>query len=147
MYARINGVKALTLFDSGCSIDAISPEFARVANLTTFKLDTPIPLQLGCVGSRSVINFGVRADMQLGARSKESYFDIANIDHYDAIIGIPLLVQWGVKLDFETQTIRFDDQVIESLRVAESDARVQPTGRKVNRTAAKYPWAESSKPE
>ncbi len=60
MYAKINGVQALTLFDSGCSIDAISPEFAKVANLSTFKLDTPIPLQLGCVDSRSVINFGVR---------------------------------------------------------------------------------------
>ena len=76
-FIEIGGVKALTLFDSGGSIDAMSPEFARVASLKTFELENPVPLQLGCVGSRSVINFGVKTRMTLGNRSEDVYFDFA----------------------------------------------------------------------
>ena len=130
--------QALTLFDSGCSIDAMSPEFARVAGLSTFKLDNPIPLQLGCVGSRSVINFGVKTDMKFGNKTQSVYFDVVNIDHYDLIIRVPLLVQWGMTLDFGSQMIKFDDWEIASLRADGSDAKAVLTRKQGNKPAAKY---------
>ena len=121
----------------------MSPEFARVANLKTFELDNPIPLQLGCVGSRSVINFGVDTRMSLGNRSEDVYFDIANIDHYDVIIGVPLLDKWGMSLDFSDHTVKFGDQVIHSLKVNEWEHRSKANGRRVQRNK----WAPTTKPE
>ncbi|KAG6914105.1 hypothetical protein DXG01_002409 [Tephrocybe rancida] len=48
---EINGLKAFTLFDSGCTIDAVSPEFARVANVKVHPLEalqaTPWDTYLG----------------------------------------------------------------------------------------------------
>ena len=50
-YVKINGVKAYTLFDSGSTKDAVSPDFTRVASLPVKQLDKPVTLQLGCSGS------------------------------------------------------------------------------------------------
>ena len=47
-YVTINGVKAYTLFDSGSTTDAISPDFARVSNVPILRLEKPATLQLGC---------------------------------------------------------------------------------------------------
>ncbi|TFK50711.1 hypothetical protein OE88DRAFT_1736195 [Heliocybe sulcata] len=55
-YITINGVCALVLFDTGSTLDCVSPEFAQVANLTCYELGNPTVLQLGTVGSRSKIN-------------------------------------------------------------------------------------------
>ena len=35
----------------------------------------------------------------------EEYFDVANIDHYDVILGMPLLQRLGITLDFTGQGI------------------------------------------
>ena len=48
---NINGLTAIAMFDSGSTADAVSPEFARVANLKIFALEEPVPIQLGCKGS------------------------------------------------------------------------------------------------
>jgi hypothetical protein len=50
-YVTINGVKAYMLFDSGSTTDALSPDFARVANVPLYRLVKPATLQLGCSGS------------------------------------------------------------------------------------------------
>lgn len=50
-YVMINNVPALALFDSKSLIDVVSPDYAMEAKLEMFILDTPIPLQLRCVGS------------------------------------------------------------------------------------------------
>lgn len=41
---KINGLDALTMFNSGCTTDAVSPEFARVAKLKDEVLTDAIPL-------------------------------------------------------------------------------------------------------
>ena len=55
---NINGLMAVAMFDSGSTADAVSPEFAHVANLKVFTLEEPVPIQLGCKGSRSKIIYG-----------------------------------------------------------------------------------------
>jgi hypothetical protein len=42
---------------------------------------------LGCIGSRSSINYGCETGIRRGKKTILRYFDIANIDRYDAIIG------------------------------------------------------------
>ena len=40
-YLSINGIRAYTLFDSGSTTDAVSPDLARVAELPLLALDKP----------------------------------------------------------------------------------------------------------
>ncbi len=77
------GVRAFTLFDSGSTSDAISPDFVPVANVRCFELTNPVILQLGTKGSRSTINHGSMVDFKFGSPGHKlagrNYFDIANV--------------------------------------------------------------------
>ena len=71
----------LTLFDSGSNTDTLSPGFTQVAKVPTRKLEQQVPLQLGTVGSRAAINYGVEVAIELGeTKCPGYYFDIVNID-------------------------------------------------------------------
>ena len=102
---NINGLTAVVMFDSGSTADAVSPDFARVANMKIFALEEPVPLLLGCKGSRSKIVYGTQGHAQFPGIDNEHYFDVINIDRYDAIIGIGFMRTFGIKLDPETDTI------------------------------------------
>ena len=104
-YVKINGVKAYTLFDSGSTTDAVSPDFTRIAKLSVKELDKPVTLQLGCSGSRSKVNFATEAKVEFASINIGTYLDIANLDKYDSILGTPFLRKHGISLDFETQEI------------------------------------------
>ncbi|KAF5381119.1 hypothetical protein D9615_003859 [Tricholomella constricta] len=103
---EINGLKAFTLFDSGCTAEAVSPEFARVANMKVHQLKEVVPLQLGTKGSRSVINYGTSVPLRYEAVDVQVYFDIVNLDKYDAIIGVALMRQLDIELDFRHNCVR-----------------------------------------
>ncbi|KZP17245.1 hypothetical protein FIBSPDRAFT_747388, partial [Athelia psychrophila] len=107
LYVEIHGVKAYSLFDSGSTSDSISPDFIRVAKVPIRTLEPPVPLQLGCVGSRSIINFGATARICVGPVNAEGYLDVVNIDKYDAIIGTPFMVRNKIALDFHKMEITF----------------------------------------
>jgi hypothetical protein len=104
-YMSINGVKALTLFDTGSTLDGISPDFARVANVDVFNLSSPVPIQLGTVGSRSKINYGANLKCALGDLTSEHYFDIINLDRYNACIGLPFMRRYGLSIDPKNNTV------------------------------------------
>ncbi|KAJ7721257.1 hypothetical protein DFH07DRAFT_693304, partial [Mycena maculata] len=57
---RINGTDAYALIDSGSTTNSISPEFTHATKAPRIRLEEQITLQLGCVGSRSRINYGTR---------------------------------------------------------------------------------------
>ncbi|KAJ7099887.1 hypothetical protein B0H15DRAFT_944277 [Mycena belliarum] len=115
---NIGGSKAYMLFDSGSNTDSLTPEFARASQCKTFKLDEQVTLQLGCVGSRSRINFGARAPIDFGGIKGHSYFDLVNLDRYDGIIGTPFMIKHKLVLDFGTREIRFPNgQVIAALSI------------------------------
>ena len=95
------------MFDTGSTGDLMAPEFSFVSRSSTFKLTEEIPLQLGCKGSRSKVTSGVRVDATLGKTNiKDVYFDIANIDRYNAILGIPFMWENNVLLDVRERIIR-----------------------------------------
>ena len=104
-YIKINGVNAYTLFDSGSTTDAVSPDFTRIANIAIYELEKPLTLQLGCAGSRSKINFGTESMIEFNSIAKNTYLDVANLDKYDSILGTPFLRKHGIMLDFENQEI------------------------------------------
>lgn len=116
VYVTINGLKALALIDTGSTINCVSPDFARVARLPVFELSNPIGLQLGCVGSRSKINFGTKLTLDLGGGRDEVYLDVVNIDHYDVILGIPYLLAASVQVDFAVFTLRSGNTTVPALQ-------------------------------
>lgn len=116
-------MKAYALFDTGSTGDLMAPEFSFVSRSPTFKLTEEVPLQLGCKGSRSKVISGVRVDATLGeTKIKDVYFDIANIDRYDAILGIPFMWENNILLDVRERIIRIggaNGQVIKAIAPGE----------------------------
>ena len=49
-----------------------------------------------------MINDGTRATIKIGRKVVKEYFDIANVEHYDVILGTPFLRKMGMILDFRS---------------------------------------------
>jgi hypothetical protein len=92
----INGLPARVLLDGGSNTNMLSPEFATVAKVTAVELQEQMTLQLAVTGSRSKINYGTWVPVEFGPIKADTYFDIANIDGYDAILGTPFLWEHAV---------------------------------------------------
>ncbi|KAF8586153.1 hypothetical protein K439DRAFT_1615300, partial [Ramaria rubella] len=99
-YWEIGGVRAHCLLDSRCEGVMLSPNFIRAVGIKTFEIECPIGLQLACVSSMSTINYGAHTNIHFGEHNIKEYFDIANIDYYNAILGTPFLCKLGISLDF-----------------------------------------------
>ncbi|KAK0214973.1 hypothetical protein IW262DRAFT_1239611, partial [Armillaria fumosa] len=65
----------------------------------------PVTLQLGTVGSRSKINFGTVAELDMAGLIFKDYVDVVNIDRYNLLIGTPFMHQHGVVLDFKCKCV------------------------------------------
>ncbi|KAJ3792388.1 hypothetical protein GGU11DRAFT_860266 [Lentinula aff. detonsa] len=119
-FMEINGVMAFVLLDSGSTADAVSPDFARVSHIKPFQLENPVTLQLGTKGSRSRITFGCTSRYRIlggkhGDVTGKDYFDIANVDRYDAVLGTVFMRKHGIALDFERNVIRLSGKEIPTL--------------------------------
>ena len=124
----INGHKALTMLDTGSTSNFVSLAFATVHRIHTFPLEQQLTLQLGCIGSRSRITHGAHAQMWIGAFDAQLYFDVANIDHYNCILGIPFLRQNATIVDFGRQVLhigRGDVPMIQASETMAAHARVR----------------------
>jgi len=126
--AKVNGCEVLTMVDTGSMTNFVSPAFATVAKLATFTLESQLPLQLGCVGSRSTITHGVHVPVCLGHVTRDTYFDVANIDRYDCIIGLLFLRLHRVCLDFGEDTLRIEGHSIANS--VETEMSVTPNARR-----------------
>ena len=111
----IAGLKCYTLFDSGSTTNAISPDVAVLSKVPLVELAEPMTLQLGTIGSKSTIHYGAHATAGIGSDSFELYYDVANIDYYDAIMGTPFLVQHKVILDFGAHAVTIDGKTFPAL--------------------------------
>jgi hypothetical protein len=102
----INDKPCRALLDSGSLTDFISSTVVDQLRLKYELLDKPIPLQLAVSGSRSVVKAYTSVNLKyqeiLGPRT----FDIANLDSYDVILGMPFLFQHQVLLGFNPPEIK-----------------------------------------
>ncbi|KAJ7715357.1 hypothetical protein DFH07DRAFT_690281, partial [Mycena maculata] len=103
---NINGVDAYVLIDSGSTTNSMTPEFAHATRAPRITLTEQVTLQLGCVGSRSRINYGTRVPIDFGGLKGHVYFDQVNLDRYDCILGTPLLNRHGGVIDFARRELR-----------------------------------------
>ena len=78
----------------------ISPDFICTTGIVPIKLEQPIGLQLMCMGSKSTINYGAKSTITFRIACVEEYFDIANIDYYNIILGTPFFQRLNITLDF-----------------------------------------------
>ena len=63
-------------------------------------------------GSKSVINYGANATIKYKGRESKEYFNIINIDYYDAILGTPFLRKHEVIIDFVNNCLRMEDKIV-----------------------------------
>ncbi|KAL1684631.1 hypothetical protein GGG16DRAFT_32038, partial [Schizophyllum commune] len=94
-----NGANAYTLWDTGGTLDGQTPEYSRATGHKVYHLDNPVDLQLGTHGSRSRVSFGTTSTVKIGDEQISWYFDVANIDRYDAILGVPFMHAHGIVVD------------------------------------------------
>jgi hypothetical protein len=118
---EINSLKALVLFDSGSTMDSITPEFAFATRAKLIKLEEQVVLQLGCVGSWSKISYGTKVPVNLCSIQDQIYLDLVNIDWCDCVIGTPFMYMYGVCLDFGKCTIWMNGQEINTLSFNENN--------------------------
>ncbi|KIJ25068.1 hypothetical protein M422DRAFT_274030 [Sphaerobolus stellatus SS14] len=102
----IGGTKAHCLLDSGCEGIMISSDFVRANKLPKFELEKPVILQLACVGSKSTVQYELTTKILLGNEKYDEYFNIANVDYYDVILGTPFLRWFEILLDFKHNRVQ-----------------------------------------
>ena len=90
----------------------ISPNLIRAAKNKLFLLDKPIGIQLAVTGSKSVINYSANTTIKYEGRELKEYFNIINIDYYNAILGTPFLRKHKVMIDFMNNCLRLKDKII-----------------------------------
>ena len=90
----------------------ISPNFIRAVKIEPFPLDKPIGIQLAVMGRKSIINYDVNETIKYNEKESKEYFDIVNIDYYDAILGTPFLRKHKVVIDFVNNCLKIKDNII-----------------------------------
>ena len=112
IFWEIGGVKAHCQIDSGCEGIMISPEFTRAAKIKTFTLGKPIGIRLVVMGSKSVINYDTNTTIHVNGIESKEYFDVVNMDYYDAILGTPFLKKYEVIINFVQDCLKIKDKMI-----------------------------------
>ena len=64
-----------------------------------------------------MINYGACATIKIGCKVVKEYFDIVNVEHYDAILGTPFLRKMGIVLDFRRGMAWIGNKVIPTGKV------------------------------
>ena len=120
---KLHDLKAYVLLDSGYMSDSTSPEFATSVNLKVHELEEPVPLQLGTVGSRLKINFGLFTDFKIRGIKGNHYFDVVNIDRYDIIVGMVFMRKHGIVLNFKQDKVCVKGKVLDTIVEGKSTFR------------------------
>ncbi|KIJ53758.1 hypothetical protein M422DRAFT_242009 [Sphaerobolus stellatus SS14] len=56
--------------------------------------------------SKSTVQYGLNAKILLSNEKYDEYFDIANVNYYDVILGTPFLHQFEILLDFKNNCVK-----------------------------------------
>ena len=103
---HLNSKPCRALLDSGSLADFVSTTIVDQLKLKYNVLEKPLPLQLAVSGSRSVVKASTTMELKYQDISASRVFDIANLDTYDVILGMPFLFQHQVLLGFNPSEIK-----------------------------------------
>lgn len=92
----IGSQQALTLMDSGCTIEVLSPAHVQTTNEKIHQLKNQHSLQLGAVESCAKLNYSMTMKTLYGGIIEDVYYDIVNIDRYNTIIGMQFMHKHGI---------------------------------------------------
>lgn len=120
-WVTVGDLAAWTLWDSGSTTTGITPAFAELAKVKVDTLEDPHVLQLGTVGSRSIIKYGADTLITVAGVKATSYVDIANFDRYDMIMGTPWMRRHKVQLDFDANRVIVNGTPIPAIKVTAKD--------------------------
>jgi len=105
-YIKINGVEALTCWDSASQLDCISPDFIRAIGLTPQTKAEPVKIRLGLKGSSSRCSYEVTPTIELGEKKINDFtLSVANIYKWDVILGNGFLNRYKMHLDYENKQL------------------------------------------
>jgi Reverse transcriptase (RNA-dependent DNA polymerase)/Retroviral aspartyl protease/Zinc knuckle len=106
---RINNVESRCLIDTGASGDFVSSHFTFINRLKHRKLGSAIPIQQAVKGSKPKCNAIATATLQFGDWSKKTSMDVIHLANYDAIIGLPTLIDAGAQFDLASNTLHLQE--------------------------------------
>lgn len=138
--AKINGQPVHALLDLGLLGDFMLSALADQLRVVRIVLEQPLPVQLAMQGSQSKINNSTEVQFEYARINKKCYFDIANVDGYDLILGTLFLFQHQMVLGFNdtrvvvgsdpslpmkgeqvmkltSQAVKIKDNVLEAMRI------------------------------
>ncbi|KAG8922141.1 hypothetical protein FRC02_012117 [Tulasnella sp. 418] len=118
----VGKIKAYALLDSGSNTDIIAGHFVDAAGLKTFPLEKPLKLQMACTGSKAALSRGIYLDLKGPGIDETRFFDVANIEGYDMILGTPFLKKHSALLNFSKDPPSLEMKGEQSRRVKD-DAR------------------------
>ncbi|KIK50191.1 hypothetical protein GYMLUDRAFT_143110, partial [Collybiopsis luxurians FD-317 M1] len=121
---KIGGHTAHVMFDSGSSIDAISPHFANTCSIKVFKLESQEHLQLSTIGSCAKFKFGTWSPITIGETNINTWWDVVNIDKYSGIIDSHWMQKNKVVLDYVHDLIIINGQQVPALTAKEDAAQL-----------------------
>ena len=71
-----------------------------------------------------MINYGTQATITIGHMVVEEYFDIANVEYYNAILGTPFPRKMGIVLDFRSPGMAWiGNEVIPTRKVSFNESK------------------------
>ena len=77
-----------------------------------------------------MINYGTHTTIKFGHWNVEEYFNIANVEYYDAILSTPFLRKMGMILDFTGPgQIKMGDEIIPMDRTIPNDSKKERSAR------------------
>ena len=108
VYIKINGIEALTCWDSASQLDCISPDFIWAIGLKLQTKAEPVKIRLGLRGRSLRCSYKVTPTIELGEKKIEDFMlSIANIYtcKWDIILGNGFLNQYKMHLDYENKQL------------------------------------------
>jgi hypothetical protein len=107
VHGKFMGHTALILLDHGATGDFLSTSFVKQKQIvTTIAPTQQLRLALRNSGSGMQSNMSVTGLLSLGQLSEERYFDIADLEHYDIILGMPWHVDHNPNVDYIKRTVQ-----------------------------------------
>jgi hypothetical protein len=109
MYTNIaiNGVLAKVLLDTGASDDFVATHFVTTNRLPVKRHDVPLAIQQAVRGSKPKSNGTSRLTVKFGTWTKTTTAHIAGLAGYDAILGMPILMDGAAIIDVKNRKVNF----------------------------------------